>query len=104
PPHRQPHDDTSASIDDKRSAIEDELVLATDLVDVREREPALGHAFARQRDAPIELRALERGSIRDHEDLGAALREMPGHAREPDVLADRGAEADASKVDRIGQR
>ena len=103
-PLRQPHGECSVGIDDERSAVEHELVLPAHLVHVEQREPGLLDARGRQLDALLELFSLERRSVGHDQHVRAAARQVRGHGRVPHVLANHEAEADAPKLDRLGQR
>ena len=88
----------------ERAAVEDELVLSADLVDVRERHARLGRAHPRELETMRELLDLEGRSVGDEQQLRAALRQVGGDRVEPDVFADRKAQADVPERHRLRQR
>ena len=72
-------------IHDERSAVEDELVLAADLVDVGEREPRFGDSVARQVETLMKFVDLEWRAVRHEQQLRARprpdVRRIPGTRR-----------------------
>src|SRR5690606_31759708 len=92
------------AIEDERGAVENELILAADLVDIGERQPGLGHARHRDIHADVDLSPVEWRAVGYNEELGAALREALGNFICPDVFADGHADLDAAEVDRTGKR
>src|SRR6185503_6338867 len=94
----------AVSVHDERSAVEHELVLATDLVDVRERNAGFGRARSRQLEPFLELVDLERRAVRHEENLGASPSQMLADGGKPDILANWHAETNTAKRDRRRQR
>src|SRR4029453_10110853 len=94
----------AVTVDDKRSAIEHELVLAADLIDVDQRNSRIDHALARQRQALVEFPHFERRAVRNQEQLRAEPAKVRRDQREPDVLADRKADGRTAKDRRLRQR
>ena len=92
------HASAPSALIDERPAVEDELVLPADLVDVGERQPGLGDAVARQVAA-----AAANFSTSNGEPFGTSsssapcAREVLRDVGEPDVLADRQPEPDAAE-------
>ena len=91
-------------VDDERRAVEDQLVLAADLVEIGERQPGLRDAGDGDVHAHVALLPVERRTVRHDQEFSAALGETLGDLVGPDVLADRHADLDAAKQDRSRQR
>src|SRR5258707_6187968 len=96
-------------VEGKRGAIEDELVLAADLVDVDQRDAALGHAGYRDVETQFVLVTSVRRSVGHDHQLGARLAEAFHYVFVvtpfgPNVLTDRKADAHASEIDGTGRR
>src|SRR5262249_22433486 len=93
----------------ERRAVEYELVLAADLVDMDQRHAALGHAGDGKVEAHVVLVArIGRAVGHDHQ-LGAGLGKAFNHVLVvapfgPDIFADRNADAHAAEIDRTGRR
>src|SRR6185436_19676744 len=85
-PERQDVRERSIAIHDKRSAVEDELVLATDLIDVHQRQARLRRAKTRELEALAELLDLEGRAIGHEQQLRALARQLDRTTVEPDVL------------------
>ena len=77
----------------ERAAIEHQLVLAADLVDVEQRQAGLGDACHGQLQPLVLLAVLERRAVGDDQDLGPALTQALGDVLEPHVLADHDTQA-----------
>ena len=88
----------------ERDAIEYELVLAADLVDIDRRKPLLGHARDRDVEPHVAFLSPVGRAVRHHEHFGAGLGKTFDDFRAPDVLADRNAEPHAAKVHRARHR
>ena len=104
---RQLERERAVGIERERGAVEHQLVLAADLVDVDERQAALGDARDRDVEADVALVAPIGRAVRHDQHFGAGLGQALDHSRAPqcpDILADRHAEAHAAEVDRPGQR
>ncbi len=86
------------------SAVEDQFVLAADLVEVDERQSGLRHPRGRDVEALLRLAAPIGRTIRHQQHLGAGLGEALDDVAGPDVLADRDAETNAAKIHRARQR
>ena len=61
----------------ERAAVEHQLVLAADLVDVEQRQAGLGDARHGQLQPLVLLAVLERRAVGDDQDLGPALAQAP---------------------------
>ena len=103
---RGPRQQRALVVEHDRTAVEDQLVLAADLVDVHDRRVRIGRPG---RQHPLALGALagvERRTVDVDADLGAGGRLLgDGTERAPDVLADRDAHLDATdheQLERIG--
>ena len=88
----------------ERRAFEHQFVLAADLVEINERQPAFHDAGHRDAFANGELVALVRGGVGDQQDFAAGLEDAFDRVGAPDVLADRHANAHAAKDDRPRRR
>ena len=86
-------------VDAERGAIEDELVLPTDLVEIHHRQAAFLHAGHGDVEADIGLVALIGRAIRHEQDLGARLGEAFDDIAVPDVLADRNPDPEPAHSD-----
>ena len=86
----------------ERGAVEHELVLAADLIDVDDRQVAFGDARHRDVEAHLVLVALIGRAVRHDQQLGAGLGQALHHLGAPDVLADRQPEAHTAKAHRAG--
>ena len=90
-------------IDRERSAVEDEFVLAAELVGVEQRQATLDHLADRHLVAHGHLGAVIRRAVRHQQNFGAALSQRLADAEfAPDVLTDRDAQAHAAEIDRSG--
>ncbi len=89
-------------VQDERGAIEDEFVLPPDLIEVDERQPALGDACRRNAEAFIRLAAPVRRAIGNEQQFRPGLRKALDDLFLPDVLADR--DADPHAANRNGSR
>ena len=93
--------DRQIAVEGKRGAVEDELVLAADLVEIDERQSAFGDACDRNRQPDVGLVARVRRAVRNQQNFGAGLGEALDDVLvilgffQPDVLADRHTDADA---------
>ena len=91
----------------ERGAVEHQLVLPADLVDVDQRQAALGDARDRDVEPHVVLVAPVGRAVRHDQDLGAGLGQALDHVLgrpTPDVLADRDADPHAAEIDRAGHR
>ena len=91
-------------IEHERGAVEHELVLTADLVDVEERQAALDDATDGDVHAHVGLGPIERRAVGRDEDLRAGLAQALDDVGTPDILANRHAKAHAAKIDRTGHR
>ena len=96
----QLHGEAAVGVQRERGALEDELVLSADEVEINQRQAALDHARNRDILADRELVALVRRRVGDEQDLAAGLEDAFDRVGSPDVLADRHADAHALKDDR----
>src|SRR5262249_29625988 len=98
-PRRKLLRDFAFAIDHERRAVEHELVLAADAIDIDHRQARLPHPrgddLAAQRLLP---RVIGR-SVGNDDDLGARLARAPRGTGKPDVLADDDAHAHTGDVD-----
>ncbi len=100
-PRRQLRGELAAAVHRKRGAVEHKLVLAADLIDIKKRQPRLGHA---RNGHLLALRALfqsEGRAVRHDKDFSAALGEEFGDSVLPDILADRDAKPYPVEIDRL---
>ena len=94
--------DRKIGVQRERGAVEHQFVLAADLVEIDQRQPAFGDAGHRDRQPQIVLVARIGRAVRHHQDFGAGLGEAFDDVLvvlglfQPDVLADRHADADAA--------
>ena len=88
----------------ERRALEHQFVLAADLVQIDERQPAFDDARHRDAFANGELVAFVRGGVGDQQDFAAGLEDAFDRVGAPDVLADRHADAHPAKDDRPRRR
>ena len=87
----------AAGVEDERVAVEDELVLAADLVHVRDRDVVVGGARGQHALALAGLAGVEGRGVDVDDDRGAGERGVAGGAvGVPDVLADGGGDRDAA--------
>ena len=96
--------EAAVGVERERAAVEDELVLAADHVEIDEREAALDHPRDRDVLADGELVALIRRGVGNEQDLAAGFEDAFDRVRPPDVLADRNPDPDAAKHDRPRRR
>ncbi len=98
--------DRKIGVERKRRAVEHQFVLPADLVEIDQRQTALGDAGDRDRQPQIVLVARIGRAVRHDKDfragLGEAFDDVFVFLRlfEPDVLADGNADADAADGDR----
>src|SRR6185437_15705615 len=92
------HDDVALGIHHERVAVEHQLVLSADHVDVRDGQSNVEHARTDHRLALALLVALVRGSVDDDEQLRPIGSRELGGLRLPDVLADEQAHPKALAV------
>ena len=88
------------AVERERRAFEHQFVLAADLVEVDERQPAFDDPRHRDAFANGELVAFVRGGVGDQQDFAAGLEDAFDRVGAPDVLADRHADPHAAKDDR----
>ena len=99
---RQLRRDRKIGVQRERGAVEHQFVLAADLVEIDQRRPAFGDAGHRDRQPQIVLVARIGRAVRHHQDFGAGFGEALDDVLvvlglfQPDVLADRHADADAA--------
>ena len=96
--------ETAVGIEHEGGAVEDELVLAADLVEIEKWQAGLGDARLGLVQAHVGLGPVEGRAVGRDEDFRAVLGKALGHVGAPDVLADRHAEPDAAKGDRLRHR
>ena len=99
---RQLRRDREIGVQRERCAVEHQFVLAADLVEIDQRQPAFGDAGNRDRQPHIVLVARVRRAVGHDQDFRAGLGEtfddvfVFGGFLEPDVLADGHADPDAA--------
>ena len=96
--------EAAVGVERETRAVEHELVLAANHVEIDERQTALDHARYGDILANGELVALIRRGVGDEKNLAARLEYAFDRIRPPDILADRDADAHAAKHDRTGRR
>ena len=97
---RRAGEQRAVGVDDERVAVEDELVLAADHVDVGERAAGLARPPRAQLEAHVVLVALVRRPVDDHEQSGAGVAHLGDRpAVLPEVLADGERDVDAVDAD-----
>ncbi len=94
------HGERAIGVERERGALEDEFVLAADLVEIDQRQAAFDDARDGDVLADRELVALVRRGVGDEQDFAAGLGDAFDRIGPPDVLADRHADAHAAKDDR----
>ena len=92
-----------AGVEREGGAVEHQLVLAADLVQVDQRQLALLDPLQGELQAGVLLAGLERRAVDRHQRLGAVLLQALGDVGRPHVLADHDAEPPAAHVDRPRQ-
>ena len=97
------HGEAAVGVEGEGGALEHQLVLAADEVEIDQRQAALDDAGDRDALTDRELVALVRRGVGDEQDLAAGLEDAFDRIRPPDVLADRHADAHAAKDDRAGR-
>src|SRR6187401_2573994 len=102
-PERQYRRDSTIAVDDEGTAIEDELVLSTDLIDVGERKVCLGHPLTGKLEPLMKLVRFVRGPVRDEQEFGSACGKVGTDGGEPDVFADGHAQANPFERHGFGQ-
>ena len=88
----------------ERAAVEDQLVLAADLVDIDEGQAALDHAMDAQLHTHVGLAHFIGRAVGHQQDLAAGLRDAFHDIGRPHILADRHAEPHAVEDQRPGHR
>ena len=100
-PGRQRARQLPVGVHDERSAVEDELVLAADLVDVGERQAGLARrARARGRRRCCDFSTSNGEPFGTSSSSAPCARQVLRGVGEPDVLADRQPEPHAAELDR----
>ena len=90
-----------SALDGEGGAVEDQFVLAAELVGVEHRQAALDHLPDHHLLAHVDLAAVVGRAVRHEQDLRAAFGQRLADAEiAPDVLADRDAEPHAAEIDR----
>ena len=98
-PARQLLHDVASRIHDERGAVEHELVLAADAIDVDERQSGLARPGADLQTPRLLLARVVGRAVRHRDHLRARFLRPPGRTREPDVLADQETDGGAVDVD-----
>ncbi len=91
-------------VERERAAVEHELVLTADHVEIDERQAAFDDARDRHVLANGELVALVRRRVAHQQDFTPGFEDALDRVWTPDVLADRNADARAAKNDRSRRR
>ena len=94
----------AVGVERERAAVEHELVLAADHVEIDERQPAFDDPFDRHVLAHHELVALIRRRVRHEQNFAACFENALHRIGAPNVLADWNADPHAAKDDRSGRR
>ena len=101
--HRRTLEQCAVGVDDEAAAVEDEVVLAADLVDVDHRRVDLARATRAQVEPRVRLALLVRRAVDGQQQVDAHVSEFgDGAAVLPDVLADSDADARAVDVEHDG--
>ena len=87
-------------VEHEGGALEHELVLAADLVDVDERQAGVLDARHRHVEPLVDDAAPVGRAVRHQQNLAAGLADAFDRLRAPDVLADRHADAQPAEIDR----
>ena len=101
---RQLESDRAIGIDRKRGAVEYQLVLAADLIQINQRQAGLDHAAERDVEPFLGFAAPIGRAVRHQEDFAAGFGQALDHFGAPDILADRYPDASALDHNRTGQR
>ena len=102
---RQLRSEREIAVERERRAVEHQLVLAADLVEIDQRQAAFGDPRHRHRQPHVVLVAGIGRAVRHQNDLGAGLGQRLDHVLvvlglfQPDVLADRHADPHAAHGD-----
>ena len=90
-------------VDGEGRTVEDQFVLPAKLVGIDHRQAGLDDLLDHHLMAHVDLGAVIGRAVGDQKDFGAAFGQCLAHAEfAPDVLADRHADADATKIERSG--
>ena len=103
-PGRHLQGQRAVGVEREGTAIEHQLVLAAQLVQIDQRQAGFDDARGGDVEAGIQFRTLEGGAIRHQQDFRAGFLQALDDFRRPDILADRHAEADAAEIHRPRQR
>ena len=103
-PVRELHGNAAVGVHHEAGAVEHDLILSADAVEVRERQARFRDAHGGKREPFIILVELVGAAVRHEQDFRARLRKAFADVREPDVLADRHTETDAAEGKRTRQR
>ncbi len=98
-PERRAYRDLALGIQHQRTAVEHQLVLAADGVDVDHRPARLAGTGGEQPLALGGLVEMERRGVERDQDIGAGLRRLPDRGAIPQILADQDAEPRAGVLD-----
>ena len=96
--------EAAVGVERERAAVERELVLTADHVEIDERQPAFDDARDRDGLANGELVALVRRGVGHEQNFAPRFEDAFDRVGTPDVLADRNADAHAAKDDRSRRR
>src|SRR5690606_6768089 len=96
------HSEAGIGIKNEGGAIENELVLTADLVQVSEWQPALGDPRDRDIKAKVRLQPVEGRAVGRDDDLRAGFLQALDDVLLPDVLTNRHADTHAAHVHRSG--
>ena len=94
----------AVGIEHEGAAVEHQLVLPADLVDIDERQSRLDHAGNGKLHALVVLVPFEGRAVDHDQQLGGRLLKALGNVLDPHVFADHDTEAHALEVDRARQR
>ncbi len=91
-------DQPAIGVERERGAIEHQLVLAADEVEVDQRQAGFRHPCHGKLHPVVLLAGLEGRRIDDDQELGTAFLEPLGNVGKPHVLADHGPETDSATI------
>ena len=91
-------------IEDEGRAVENSLALSTDLVEIDQRQAALGDAADGDVESLLGVAPPVRGAVRGKQQLGPGLGEALDYVARPDVVTDRNAQPHAADDDRTRQQ
>ena len=94
----------AVGIDDERRAVECQLVLPADPIEIGQRKAGGCDPAFDQVPADVVLVELIGTAVGDQQQFGTGIDEVGADVVEPDILADRKTDPDPAKGERLGQR